>query len=116
MRREWSVGILKGLWRRQAKREKVLACNELDRAKNPPRANQACDELQESCRVSPSCVRTELTGPSGSEQKPPARPAENGRLCAICAEPSETMICGSCADKIGADALEKKRWEEKGKP
>jgi hypothetical protein len=37
-------------------------------------------------------------------------------VCIICAQPSDAMICGACADKIGADALEKKRWDEKGKP
>jgi hypothetical protein len=30
--------------------------------------------------------------------------------------PSDEMICGACADKVGADAAEKKRWQEKGKP
>jgi hypothetical protein len=117
MRRKWHIGLLEELCRRRAKREKVRRCKELDRPKNPPSANQTRDESQEARRVFPPGVRRELTGPSVSEQKASAGSAGSGhQLCVVCAEPSETMICGSCADKIGADALEKKRWEERGKP
>lgn len=54
---------------------------------------------------------------SGREESPEYdRPEGRRRLCIICRKPSDEMICGACADKVRADAVEKKRWEEKGKP
>jgi hypothetical protein len=37
-------------------------------------------------------------------------------ICALCSQASDEMFCGACVDKIRADAVEHKRWEEKGKP
>jgi hypothetical protein len=56
------------------------------------------------------------------ELRPPPRdsntkqPEDRKRLCILCGKPSDKVICGACADKVSADAMEKKRWEEKGKP
>lgn len=59
----------------------------------------------------------ERTDAAGNAKKPLRATAPEGkeRMCVICSKPSEGMICGACADKICADALEKKRWEEAGK-
>jgi len=35
-------------------------------------------------------------------------------VCVLCAAPTEEVIRGTCADKIRAEAVEHKRWEEKG--
>jgi len=114
MRRNWHIGPLESFWRRGAKNGKRGA--ELDRAKNPRRENQGSEELKETWLVSPPSARKEeRTDTSGREKKTPGMTGKR-RLCIICGKSSDEMICGACADKIGADAVEKKRWEEKGKP
>lgn len=56
------------------------------------------------------------------ELRPPPKdsntkqPEDRKRLCILCGKPSDKVICCACADKVSADAMEKKRWEEKGKP
>jgi hypothetical protein len=35
-------------------------------------------------------------------------------VCVLCSEPTDESICGACADKVRAEAVEHKRWEEKG--
>jgi hypothetical protein len=40
--------------------------------------------------------------------------ARKKATCIVCSGPSNEMICGACTDKIKAEALEHKRWEEKG--
>lgn len=34
-------------------------------------------------------------------------------ICSICGKPSEKAICGACADKIRAEALARKKQQEK---
>ena len=36
-------------------------------------------------------------------------------LCHICGKESENYICDACSDKVRADALNNKKWEDKGK-
>jgi recombinational DNA repair protein RecR len=36
------------------------------------------------------------------------------RLCEICGKPSASPICASCSDKIRAEAVARKRREDKG--
>jgi hypothetical protein len=45
-----------------------------------------------------------------------ARGEKRKYACVLCSKPADEMICGACADRVGADAVEKKRWEETGKP
>jgi hypothetical protein len=35
-------------------------------------------------------------------------------VCVLCTASTDDVICGVCADKIRAEAVEQKRWEEKG--
>ena len=37
------------------------------------------------------------------------------QLCHICGKESETYICEACSDKVRAEAVNKKKWEDKGK-
>jgi recombinational DNA repair protein RecR len=46
--------------------------------------------------------------------QPPNSLGHSKRICSICGKPSEKMICGACTDKIRADALARKKQEEKG--
>lgn len=42
-------------------------------------------------------------------------PQKHGELvCSVCGKFSEKLICGACADKIRAEALAKKKQQEKG--
>jgi hypothetical protein len=118
MRRVWRIGLLGRLWRKAAKEKKTQ--NALPSfTKNRRRDNEGLEELKEPCLDSPIRAREEESSAASTvEQKPLGviGPAEKRRLCIICGKPSDEMICGACADKIGADAVEKKRSEEKGKP
>ncbi len=119
MRRIGSIGSLSNLWRKESKGKSGKRCAELDRTKNPRRENAGFDELKEPRLVFPGSAREEKSADtSGGEQKTPGVTGPEGtrRLCIICGKPSDEMICGACADKVGADAVEKKRWEETGKP
>ena len=40
---------------------------------------------------------------------------EEKHLCHICGKESESCICEVCSDKVRAEALDKKKWEDKGK-
>jgi hypothetical protein len=62
----------------------------------------------------PSAPKEERMDTFGGEQKTPGVTASKGRgrLCLNCGKPSDDKICRACADKIGADAVEKKRWEQ----
>jgi hypothetical protein len=35
-------------------------------------------------------------------------------FCEVCGKPSQVPICGGCADKIRAEAVARKRREDKG--
>jgi hypothetical protein len=62
--------------------------------------------------------KTESAGMISNEKKVSASsvPGRKKGICVLCSEPSDEMFCGACVDKIRADAVEHKRWEEKGKP
>jgi len=45
----------------------------------------------------------------GSVQVKPRR-----RVCSVCSKPSGSSICGMCADRIRAEALARKKREDKG--
>ena len=61
---------------------------------------------------------TESTDMISNEKKVSASSVTAGKkgICVLCSEPSDEMFCGPCVDKIRADAVEHKRWEERGKP
>ncbi|MBZ5696049.1 MAG: hypothetical protein LAN36_11905 [Acidobacteriia bacterium] len=40
---------------------------------------------------------------------------EGKQLCHICGKESESYICEACSDKVRAEAMNKKKWEDKGK-
>lgn len=94
-------------------------CSESDQAVRTGAENPAPKEAEESRAVSPlKTCKEERTDATGTEEKAPSVPGPEGRkrVCMICSKPSEEMICGACADQVSGDALEKKRWEEIGKP
>jgi predicted amidophosphoribosyltransferase len=38
------------------------------------------------------------------------------RICLVCAEPAEELICSTCKARIQGEALERKRREQRGAP
>jgi len=46
---------------------------------------------------------------------PPKAQGHPKPICSICGKPSEKAICGACADKIRADALARKKQQEKAR-
>ena len=60
--------------------------------------------------------KTESAGMISNEKKVSASsvPGRRKGICILCSEPSDEMFCGACVDKIRADAVEHKRWEETG--
>ena len=42
-------------------------------------------------------------------------PKAEKNLCHICGKECDSYICGACADKVRAEALNKKKWEDRGK-
>jgi hypothetical protein len=62
--------------------------------------------------------KTESAGMISNEKKVSASSVLAGKkgICLLCSEPSKEVFCGACVDKIRADAVEHKRWKEKGKP
>jgi hypothetical protein len=42
------------------------------------------------------------------------RKASAWSFCEVCGKPSQVPICGGCADKIRAEAMARKRREDKG--
>jgi hypothetical protein len=61
--------------------------------------------------------KTESADVISNEKRLSALPVPAGKkaICVLCSEPSDEMFCGACVDKIRADAVEHKRWEERGK-
>lgn len=49
-------------------------------------------------------------------QKPESKAAakQRRRFCNVCGKPSGSFICGACSDRIRAEALDRKRREDKG--
>lgn len=42
------------------------------------------------------------------------RKASEWSFCEVCGKPSQVPICGGCADRIRAEAVARKRREDKG--
>lgn len=42
------------------------------------------------------------------------RKAPTRAFCEVCGKPSQVPICGGCADRIRAEAVARKRREDKG--
>jgi hypothetical protein len=45
--------------------------------------------------------------------KPAQRPEHANQVCNICGKPWSETICEACADRVRADALDRKKHEEK---
>jgi hypothetical protein len=119
MRRNWHFSSFSSLWRSRGNEKEARRSAGVDRSENPERANQGREEIKERQLAFPLIPpKEERPSASEGEKKSPdiVEDAGKSRLCIICGKPSDEMICGACADKIDADAVEKKRWEEKGKP
>ncbi len=66
--------------------------------------------------VSPNEMRKDVGVPRGSSQIPTARESKRRkRVCNLCGKPSEDNICPTCADRIRAEAVARKKREDKGK-
>jgi hypothetical protein len=119
MRRKASIGWLSGLRRSDAREEVANGCSVCNQSAPTGAENPPSNKIKESPAVSPRIPckdeRTDVTG-GGKRALKVAGPEGKKRVCIICSKPSDEMICGACGDKISADALEKKRWEETGKP
>jgi recombinational DNA repair protein RecR len=46
-------------------------------------------------------------------ERPTHRPEHANEVCNICGKPSPNTICDACADRVRADALDRKKHEEK---
>jgi len=65
--------------------------------------------------VSPNEMRKDVGVPRGSSQTPTAtEPKRRKRACNLCGKPSEDHICPTCADRIRAEAVARKKREDKG--
>jgi hypothetical protein len=118
MSRKARIGSLSDL-RRSDPKEAAKGCFECDQTGRTAAESPASDKGKESRTVSaPIILKEEHTEATGGEKRALKASGSEGkkRVCIICCKPSNEMICGACADKISADALEKKRWEETGKP
>jgi hypothetical protein len=62
------------------------------------------DELAEPQTARLSAEKPLLASPA---------PAVKKAVCVLCSEPTDELICGACTDKVRAEAVEHKRWEEK---
>jgi hypothetical protein len=118
MRRKGHIGSLSNL-RRSEPKGRAKECSECDQNERVGPEGPPLQEAEESRAVSLSkACKEERTDATGTEQKALNAPGPEGRkrLCLICSKPSDETICSACADQVSADALEKKRWEETGKP
>jgi hypothetical protein len=119
MRRKGRSRSLSNLRRQEPKETAAKGCSGCDQTERAGVESPASNEAKESRAVSPpKTCKEERTDATGGEKRAlsVAGPEGRKRVCIICSKPSDEMICGACADKVSADALEKKRWEEKGKP
>ncbi len=67
--------------------------------------------------VSTNEVRKDVGVSRGSSQTPTPNamePRSRKRVCNLCGKPSEDNICPTCADKIRAEAVARKKREDKG--
>ena len=105
--------------RQEPKETTAKVCSECGQTERAGVQSPTSNEAKESRAVSPpKPCKEERTDATGTEEKAPsaAGPERRKWVCLICGKPSDVMICGACADQVSADALEKKRWEETGKP
>ncbi len=119
MSRKAHIGSLSDLRPSDPKEEAAKGCSECDQTAHTGAENPASDKAKKSRAVaSPKTSKEEHAEATGGEERAlkTIGPEGKRRVCIICSKPSDEMICGACADKISADALEKKRWEETGKP
>jgi len=56
---------------------------------------------------------TKKLGAPAKETKVPA-PKQRRRVCNVCGKPSGSSICAMCSDRIRAEALARKKREDKG--
>jgi nucleotide-binding universal stress UspA family protein len=65
--------------------------------------------------VRPSQSAKDVGNPEDKTQKPIARGSERHKqVCNFCGKPSSSNICPICADKVRAEAVARKRREDKG--
>ncbi len=65
--------------------------------------------------VRPNEMRKDVGVPGGGSQTRTATESRRGkRVCNLCGKPSEDNICPTCADKIRAEAVARKKREDKG--
>jgi hypothetical protein len=83
--------------------------------KNRPTPNETWNPLTGK-PVAPDETAKPRTTLLSNEKPDSAFPAHARKkaICVLCSEPSAEMICGACADKVRAAAVEHKRREEKG--
>lgn len=48
------------------------------------------------------------------ETKVSTQVKQRRRVCSVCGKPSGSSICGMCSDRIRAEALARKKREDKG--
>lgn len=61
--------------------------------------------------------RASVKNPGDAGAKPVISLARgDGRVCLVCAEPADELICGACRARIQGEALERKREQERGAP
>jgi len=119
MRRKERNRSLSSLRRQESKDTAAKRCSGRGQTERAGAESPASNEAKESRAVSPPTpCKEERTNEIGGQKRAlsAAGPEERKRVCIMCSKPSDEMICGACADKVSADALEKKRWEETGKP
>jgi nucleotide-binding universal stress UspA family protein len=65
--------------------------------------------------VSATEMRKDAEAPGRRVQTPTAaEPKRRRRVCTVCGKPSASNICQTCADKIRAEAVARKKREDKG--
>ena len=118
---EWKgrIGLLSSLRRSKPHGRVAKGCSECEQTGPGGTERPVSNEAKKSPAVSPpNACNQEQTEATGGKKRSLSAPGTEGknRVCIICSKPSDEMICGACSDKVSADALEKKRWEETGKP
>jgi hypothetical protein len=53
---------------------------------------------------------------AGRGAKPMALARVDGRICLVCTEPAEDLICAACRARIQGEALERRREENRRAP
>ena len=51
---------------------------------------------------------------SNAVQSPQKKTAKHEEICAVCGKPSRETICHACADKVQAEAVSRKKRQNKG--